>query len=323
MSTSPSTIYPDCIHIVIPLFNDWKALSLLLERIRAVCPPSLVDRIAFLIVDDCSLTSYEHLPTGIGQSLSIMRLFQNVGHQKAIALGLSYLASLPVKYPVIVMDSDGEDKPEDIPMLLEKGIAQVNKVIFARRSRRHEGVIFRISYQIYKAVFKLLTGKVIAFGNFSFIPPAQLVRLVHVSAIWNNYPGGVIRSRLPYTDIPLERGKRLEGESKMNFVSLVLHGLSTVSVLMDTMAVRLVLFCVFITLVSLFGIGVVVALTLLNNTAIPGWVSYLVVSFLIVILQAFLISFLLVFIVLSYRTQMQFIPARQFQDFVENIEKVY
>ncbi|GAB3948281.1 hypothetical protein GCM10028805_22280 [Spirosoma harenae] len=252
-----------------------------------------------------------------------MRLFQNVGHQKAIALGLSYLASLPVKYPVIVMDSDGEDKPEDIPMLLEKGIAQVNKVIFARRSRRHEGVIFRISYQIYKAVFKLLTGKVIAFGNFSFIPPAQLVRLVHVSAIWNNYPGGVIRSRLPYTDIPLERGKRLEGESKMNFVSLVLHGLSTVSVLMDTMAVRLVLFCVFITLVSLFGIGVVVALTLLNNTAIPGWVSYLVVSFLIVILQAFLISFLLVFIVLSYRTQMQFIPARQFQDFVENIEKVY
>jgi len=48
-----------------------------------------------------------------------------------------------------------------------------------------------------------------------------------------------------------------------------------------------------------------------------------VFSFLIVILQAFLISLLLVFMVLSYRTQPQFIPARQFQDFIEKVEEVY
>ncbi|MCX6215459.1 glycosyltransferase [Spirosoma sp.] len=315
--------YPDRINVVIPLFNDWQALGLLLERIQAVNEATLVSRMNFLIVDDCSSTNYTALPAGIGQSLSILRLFRNVGHQKAIALGLSHLASLPEQYPTIVMDSDGEDRPEDIPELIKTGLNSPNRIVFAHRAKRHESLIFRLFYEVYKRVFQLLTGKVITFGNFSLVPAQQLRKLTHVSEIWNNYPGGVIRSRLPYTAVPLERGRRLAGESKMNFVSLVLHGLSAVSVLMDTTAVRLALFCVIMVVVSVFGIGVVVALRLFTDTAVPGWASYLVFSFLIVILQAFLISLLLVFIILSYRTQPQFIPARQFQDFVEKVEKVY
>ncbi|GAB3726949.1 glycosyltransferase [Spirosoma lituiforme] len=317
------TAYPDRINIVIPLFNDWQALGLLLERIRDVNEPSLTSRLSFLIVDDCSSTNFETLPNGIGQSLSVLRLFRNVGHQKAIALGLSYLASLPDQYPTIVMDSDGEDRPEDIPQLLQTGAANPGRIVFAHRAKRHESLIFRLFYEVYKSVFRLLTGKVITFGNFSLVPARQLRKLAYVSEIWNNYPGGVIRSRLPYTAVPLERGRRLAGESKMNFVSLVLHGLSAVSVLMDTTAVRLALFCVTMVVVSVFGIGVVVFLRLFTDAAVPGWASYLVFSFLIVILQAFLISLLLVFIVLSYRTQPQFIPARQFGDFVEEVEKVY
>ena len=322
-SDNTLTAYPDRINIVIPLFNDWQALGLLLERIRDVNEPSLTNRLNFLIVDDCSSTNFETLPNGIGQSLSVLRLFRNVGHQKAIALGLSYLASLPDQYPTIVMDSDGEDRPEDIPQLLQTGAANPGRIVFAHRAKRHESLIFRLFYEVYKSVFRLLTGKVITFGNFSLVPARQLRKLAYVSEIWNNYPGGVIRSRLPYTAVPLERGRRLAGESKMNFVSLVLHGLSAVSVLMDTTAVRLALFCVMMVVVSVFGIGVVVFLRLFTDAAVPGWASYLVFSFLIVILQAFLISLLLVFIVLSYRTQPQFIPARQFGDFVEEVEKVY
>ena len=298
-------------------------MGLLLERMQAVLEPALTSRLSFLIVDDCSATDYETLPSGIGKSVSILRLYRNVGHQKAIALGLSYLASLPDQYPTIVMDSDGEDRPEDIPQLLKTGAENPNRVVFAHRAKRHESLTFRLFYEVYKTAFRILTGKVITFGNFSLIPARQLRKLAHVSEIWNNYPGGVIRSRLPYTAVPLERGRRLAGESKMNFVSLVMHGLSAVSVLMDTTAVRLVLFCILMIVVSTFGISIVVALRLFTDTAVPGWASYLVSSFLILILQAFLISLLLVFIVLSYRTQPQFIPAKQFQDFVEQVEEVY
>ncbi|QKZ14452.1 glycosyltransferase [Spirosoma sp. KUDC1026] len=319
----PLNSLPERINVVIPLFNDWQAVGLLLERIQSVVSDQLRNRLAFLIVDDCSSTNYEALPTNIGQSLSILRLYRNVGHQKAIALGLSWLASQEEQYPTIVMDSDGEDRPEDIVHLVQRSSEKPNQIVFAHRSKRHESLSFRVFYEIYKRAFQLLTGKVITFGNFSLVPASLLRKLAHVSEIWNNYPGGVIRSRLPYTAIPLERGYRLAGRSKMNFVSLVLHGLSAVSVLIDTTAVRLTIFCILMMAFSLFGIGTVFYMRFFTSLIIPGWATYLVISLLIVILQAFLISLLLVFTVLSYRTQIQFIPARQFGDFVERLERLY
>lgn len=315
------------INVVIPLFNDWEALSLLLNRMRTVIEPSVLSRLAFLVVDDCSPQDYQTLPQGIGKSLSILRLYRNVGHQKAIALGLAYLADQPTLHPTIVMDADGEDQPEDIVQLVRASEQTPGKIVFAQRTKRRERLLFRVFYALYKAVFRLLTGKVITFGNFSLVPPTLLRKLAHVSEIWNNYPGGVIRSRLPYTAIPLERGKRLAGESKMNFVSLILHGLSTVSVLMDTTAVRIALFCVMMALASLVGIGIVFFVRFFTDygpkPGVPSWGSSLAFGFLMVIMQAFLISLLLVFIVLTYRTQPQFIPAIQYQNFVERREEIY
>ncbi|GAB4035985.1 glycosyltransferase [Spirosoma gilvum] len=323
MITGNVSLSAERIYIVIPLFNDWAALKLLLGRIQQFCPEELVSKLDFLIIDDCSTLPSDALPVGIGQSLSIMRLFRNVGHQKAIALGIAYLASLPQQHPVIVMDGDGEDRPEDLIKLVERGESTSNSIVFAHRSKRHESLLFRLFYLVYKAIFRLLTGKVITFGNFSYIPASHLRKLAHVSEIWNNYPGGVIRSRLPYTSIPLERGYRLAGKSKMNFVSLVLHGLSTISVLIDTTAVRLTIFCVAMIVVSLFGISIIVGLHFVSESLVPGWAGYPVFFFFIVILQAFLISLLLVFIVLSYRTQHQFIPAVNFQSYTDRVERIY
>ncbi|WP_229317137.1 glycosyltransferase [Larkinella sp. C7] len=321
--TDIPTAPTDRVYIVIPLFNDWEALSLLLEKMTKTVAPALRKRFHFLIVDDCSVTNYASLPTDTGYSLSIMRLWRNVGHQKAIALGLSYLADQPETHTTIVMDSDGEDQPEDIARLLEASVQKPGQIIFAHRTKRRESRLFRTFYLIYKSVFKLLTGKAITFGNFSVIPPNLLRKLAHVSDIWNNYPGGVIRSRLPYQSVPAERGARLAGTSKMNFVSLILHGLSAISVLMEATAVRILLFCVITAAVSTVVITVVILLRVTDQLIISQGAIYIVFSLFIVILQAFLISLLLVFIVLTYRTQSHFIPAKQYGDFVEQIEKVY
>ena len=315
--------FPNTVNIIIPIYNDWEALSLLLERIQQRIEQPLLDRLSFLIVDDCSTTDSPQLTDRVGQSLSILRLYRNVGHQKAIALGIAYLADLPEQHPTVVMDGDGEDKPEDLIRLLRKSLEMPGQIVFAHRTKRQESFTFRLFYSIYKTIFRLLTGKVITFGNFSLIPGNLLRKLAHVSEIWNNYPGGVIRSRLRYTAIPVERGTRLAGNSKMNFVSLVLHGLSAVSVLIDTTAVRVALLCVLTATASAVGIGVVVSLRLVGTITVPNWATYLVSSLFILILQAFMISLLLVFMVLVYRTQNQFIPARQYRDFVERVEQVY
>jgi len=310
------------IKILIPLYNDWDALDLLLIDIKKGLSVDLFSKLSFVIVDDCS-----SIPCDIqrfsGYNLLIIRLWRNLSHQKAIALGLSYLTQETNFEKVIVMDSDGEDKPSDIQLLYEASLLQPEKIIFAQRAKRSEGLVFSMGYYVYKLLFGLLTGKVIEFGNFSILSFRQAKKLSYVSEIWNHFPGGIIRSKLPYSSIPIERGIRLAGKSKMNFVSLILHGLSAVSVHLDTVAVRILIGSLLMTVIAGVGALIVMIIKLLSpENASPGWATTLVTASIIIILQALLSSLFLIFTVLNYRTQKHFIPAKEYSDFIEKVETV-
>ncbi|WP_026631987.1 glycosyltransferase [Dyadobacter alkalitolerans] len=311
---------PENFVIIIPQFNDWEALNLLIQKINADLKASILQNTTLFIVDDCS--SKERTQPFVhfgGKEIKVLRLYRNLGHQKAIAIGLSYVAEHIAADKVIVMDADGEDAPSDINLLAERSLQEPGKIIFAERNKRTENFLFRSFYVIYKMLFKLLTGKVITFGNFSLVPQNRLQNLVRVSEIWNNYPGGIIRSRIPYDSVLTNRAKRLAGESKMNFVSLVLHGLSAISVLVDTTAVRILIFSIFMSGIAIAFIIFIIFLKLIGN-ATPGWASTLGSTLMILMLQSFLISLFLVFMVLQYRSQQHFIPAVHYRDFVEKVD---
>jgi len=313
---------PEHFIIVIPQFNDWEALNMLIKKINEDLTKEILDNCTLLIVDDCSSKSQSVPFTGFkGKHIKLLSLYRNLGHQKAIAIGLSYVAEHLDATKVIVMDADGEDVPADINALVAKSIEEPDKIIFAQRNKRTESFLFRSFYVIYKMVFKMLTGKVITFGNFSLIPQKRLQNLVRVSEIWNNYPGGIIKSRIPYSSIPTNRAKRLAGESKMNFVSLILHGLSAISVMIDTTAVRILIFSILMSGVAVAFIILIIFLKIIGN-ATPGWASTLGSTLTILMLQSFLISLFLVFMVLQYRSQQHFIPAIHYRDFVEKVETI-
>lgn len=313
---------PETFVIIIPQFNDWEALNLLIQKINEDLNAPILENTTILVVDDCS-SRFRTAPFARfdGKEIKLLKLYRNLGHQKSIAIGLSYVADHINADKVIVMDADGEDAPMDINSLVSKSLEQPDKIIFAERNKRTEGMLFRSFYIIYKMLFKLLTGKVITFGNFSLIPRSRLQNLVRVSEIWNNYPGGIIKSRIPYDSVLTNRAKRLAGESKMNFVSLVLHGLSAISVMIDTTAVRILIFSIFMSGVAFAFIFVIIFLKLIGN-ATPGWASTLGSTLMIVMLQTFLISLFLVFMVLQYRSQQHFIPAVHYRDFVEKVDTI-
>ncbi|WP_159477098.1 glycosyltransferase [Dyadobacter sp. 3J3] len=313
---------PENFVIIIPQYNDWEALNLLIQKINTDLSPTVLKNSSLLVVDDCSSKDRTEpfVPFG-GKAIQVLRLYRNLGHQKAIAIGLSYVAENIDCDNVIVMDADGEDAPSDINKLVQRSLEVPGKIIFAQRNKRTENFIFRFFYIIYKNLFKLLTGKVITFGNFSLVPQQRLKNLVRVSEIWNNYPGGIIKSRIPYDSVSTDRATRLAGESKMNFVSLVLHGLSTISVLVDTTAVRILIFSIFMSGLAVAFIIVILFLKLIGN-ATPGWASTLGSTLIILMLQSFLISLFLVFMVLQYRSQQHFIPAIHYRDFVEKVDTV-
>src|SRR5262245_54611813 len=133
--------------IVTPVYDDWESFRELIRRLDVMAgakPDTVFDVIA---VDDGST---EPLPGALLADAAIahlarvdvLRLACNLGHQRAIALGLVEVEARGTYEAVIVMDSDGEDRPEDIPMLLAALRAHPRRVIVARRARRSEGPVF-------------------------------------------------------------------------------------------------------------------------------------------------------------------------------------
>lgn len=304
------------VNVIIPVFNDWRSCATLIRHIREEIKHTPGTAVSFYLVDDCSTEPCGEPSLINDASVTIITLNRNVGHQRAIALGLCYVFDNSTGDYLIVMDGDGEDKPEDIRKLLEAGRKHEDSIIFGMRKKRYAGFKFKFFYALYKIIFRILTGQRISFGNFCAIPHSRLKNLVYLPDIWNHFSGGIIRSRIPYSTLPFDRGKRYFGESKMNFIDLIIHGLSAVSVYTDMLAVR-ILIATF-SLISLAAMGIVTAtaIRLFTPFAIPGWASFVVMGFLIIIFQAFLISLLLLFNVLNIRTQRHFIPIREYKNFI-------
>jgi polyisoprenyl-phosphate glycosyltransferase len=306
--------------ILLPMFNDWNAAGKLLPLIDDALAQSGL-RAGVIVVDDGST---EPAPPQFGAGpfraigpVEVLRLRRNLGHQRAIAVGLAFIERRVPCEAVIVMDADGEDAPTDIPVLVERCRRERHeRIVFAERSRRVEAAMFRILYHAYRALHRLLTGQGVRVGNFSIIPRERLTSLVVVSELWNHYAAAVFRSRQPYVTVPTSRAARLEGRSQMSFVSLVVHGLSAISVYGDLVFVRLIVFAVMLAACSAIGLCVVVAIRLFTTQAIPGWATFTSGILVLVLLQAVLFVAVLTFLGLSIRQQAPFVPSRDFELYV-------
>jgi len=314
--------------VLMPVFNDWKSLEVLLVHLdNAVYDAGMT--IEVLLVDDASSISALEANFALGKPraievVNILELKRNLGHQRAIALGLAYIEENIHCSAVVVMDSDGEDDPRDVPRLIEECRAEDHrKIVFARRVKRSEGWSFRLFYVLYKRFYKMLTGQDIRVGNFSIIPYEILKRLVVVSEVWNHYAVGVMKAKVPYADISTHRNNRLAGQSHMNFVSLVMHGLSAISVYGDVVGVRLLLTTCVLVLLSIAGIIAAVVVRLTTTLAVPGWATYVVALLLIVLMQAVILSLFFIFIILSGRNNFSFLPQRDYHHFVLGLRKIW
>jgi glycosyltransferase involved in cell wall biosynthesis len=307
--------------IVVPLFNDWEALQKLLLLIdKIVLEPSII--LEMLVVDDFST---QPIPDSLSQQtyhqiqiVNILRLRRNLGHQRAIAIGLCYVYHTLDCDFVLVMDGDGEDNPFEIERLL-KVAEQTNnhKIIFAKRTKRSESYTFKFFYFTYKKLYQILIGRDISVGNFSLIPAKLLKNVVVISEIWNHYSSGIYRSRIPYLEVPIPRAKRLDGKPKMNLVSLVTHGLSSIAVYGDIVGTRILLSIValFIFLVLIFSL--VIIIKFFTNWAIPGWATYVSGLLIIFIFQLILLGAVFSMIILSSRNSFNFIPIRDYKYYVD------
>jgi hypothetical protein len=313
--------------VLIPVFNDWGAAQILLEQLDTVLAERGLPAEA-VFVDDGSTEPPccpfpRNSPRWIRQ-VSILELRKNLGHQRALCAGLVHLRQEHGEGVILIMDGDGEDSPSHAPLLLEELFRQGNsKIVFAARGRRTEGFFFRVFYHLYRTVHRVLVGFDIRVGNFSALPAPFLDRLVVAPELWSHYAAAVIKSRLPWTTVPIDRAKRLAGDSRMGFVGLAVHGLAAMSVYGDVVGVRLLVASALLGALTVALIFVAVAVRFATNLAIPGWATYATGLLLLLLFQFILLSLVFTFVILYSRGQSSFVPLRDCPLYVKEVRTVF
>ena len=231
------------IKILIPVYNDWQPVLKLLENINSEVS-KLEAEFSVIIVNDASTESRLELLANLDslKSIQVINMNENRGHARCNATGLKYINEKEDFDYIIPMDGDGEDRPEELCLLIEKFKEYPDTVITADRVKRSEGPVFKFCYLAHKYLTLIFTGQSIKYGNYTCLPKSIVSKMVNEPATWSSFSGSLAKIVKDRKSIPSERGTRYFGPSKMSFVNLLKHSLSIIAVFKTTLLIRTIFF---------------------------------------------------------------------------------
>lgn len=216
--------------IVIPIFNDWKSLTKLLFEINKNA--NINNSCRVLVIDDFSSKkeSIKKKKFRNIKKIEILRLENNIGSQKAIAVALNYLKEKRQEFDFItIMDGDGEDNPKEIIEMIETANKNRNSVVVSCRKNRQENYLIKSFYRIHLIITFFFTGKWISFGNFSCFYYKNLAKILSDNSVWYAYSAAVMKNT-SIKRIYASREKRYFDKTKVNIFFLILHSLRIIGV---------------------------------------------------------------------------------------------
>ena len=289
-----------------PSYRDAPSFRILRSNTRAAVDGTAVLAdldLTFVVVDDTGGCDPE---VELLLELPDVRLVTppfNLGHQRAIVYGLrKLLPSVADDDLIVTMDADGEDRPGDLPALVEplmKTPDSFRSLCVARRTERSESLQFKVLYTLFRAMFRTLTGTTVRSGNFAAYRGWLAKRMLLHPYFDLCYSSTLISLRFSTISVPCPRGERYEGRSRMSPLALFMHGVRMLMPFTDRIAVRaLTAFS------ALFGIGIlcavaVASIRIFTNAAIPGWTTFTLLGTFILSVVA-LGNFVVLFAVFSH-----------------------
>ena len=257
--------------ILIPIFNDWESLEKLLNKINDNIKKIKEAQFDCVIINDCSTIKKLKIkiPSQI-HSIRIINMSKNKGHARCNAFGIKYLSNDTDLDYLILMDGDGEDRPEEIELLVNKVLNEPNKSVVAKRIKRSEGFLFQMLYIIHKYLTLLTTGKLVNFGNYSCLIKSDIKKLSIKGSLWSSYSGTFKKNIENYNEVNSTRGTRYFGPSQMSLFKLLVHSLSIIAVFRYRVLISSIIF-----LISLNYLGFLIK------------IDFLIIQILIVLLNIF------------------------------------
>ena len=257
------------IKILIPIYNDWQSVFKLLENIDSEIAGLDVE-VSVLIVNDASTEQRPEINFNLNnlKSVQVINMKENRGHARCNAAGLKYINEKEDFDYVIPMDGDGEDRPEEIRLLIDKAKEYTDTVITGDRIERSEGFIFKFCYLIHKYLTYVFTGQSIKFGNYTCLPKSTVAKMTDEAATWSSFSGSLSKTVKVRKSVSSIRGTRYFGPSKMSFIDLLKHSLSIIAVFKSTVLIRSIIFLVVyiflilkhISIITLIPVALVIAM---------------------------------------------------------------
>ena len=209
--------YTNSLSVVIPIYNDQEVIAELLRRLTAVLETIVSDYEIILIDDGSRDNSWAIMNEERTQRehLRIARLSRNFGQQNAIAAGLS----LTTKDLIVLMDSDLQDRPEDIPVLIDALLADPEATMaIAQWEERKDSRMKKAVSRLFQIVSNRIT-------DIHQMPRLGIFRVMKKSVVdeLRNFPERTATAVSllyfighKYVAVPLKRDARFAGSSGYN-----------------------------------------------------------------------------------------------------------
>ena len=234
--------------IITPVYNDWESFSKLIDEINKSISSFRDISFKLIVINDGSNEKAPtiKLPTHI-QTIELLNMKINQGHAICLANGIKYALNNYEFDNLILMDADGEDRPEEIFDLINEAKKFKDISIVAKRVKRSEGPIFKMFYFLHKILTFIFTGKLINFGNYSLITKNDAQTIIKDPTIVNSFSGTLKNKITKLGKINCIRGRRYFGPSKMPLFKLIIHSFSIIAVFKMNVFIRSALFIVLLT----------------------------------------------------------------------------
>lgn len=245
--------------ILIPIYNDWKSLNLLLNQINEQIIK--IGHTQIVIVNDASTQKPVLKKNNFKKikKIKILNLNTNLGSQKAICVCLDYLSKIKSRFYLTIMDGDGEDNPNELNKMLDLATKHKNSVVASHRLNRNENLIIKLGYRLHLIIAFMFTWKWISFGNFSTFH-SKILKKINRNDLWLAYSSGILKNFKIVKTFAV-RQKRYFGTSKVSFIKLIEHSMRVISVyhkrvMANSFLILLILFIIkikgFFLILSLF-----------------------------------------------------------------------
>jgi glycosyltransferase involved in cell wall biosynthesis len=201
------------ITVIMPAYNEAPNLADVVPRTVEVLRGVRED-FEILVVDDGSTDGTADVMTELGKhhpQLRLLRLRRNYGKSTALQAGFERARG----EVVVLMDADGQDRPEEIVKLL-RALDEGLDLATGRRVRRNDRLVKRHTSRLYNRVTSAVTG--IEGEDFNsglkamkrevmnpLVLYGELHRYIPVLAQWNGFKVG---------EIDVDHAARLHGSSK-------------------------------------------------------------------------------------------------------------